>query len=296
MTLRLRTLLFGLAAVLLAGATAGAVLVYMGFYDISAMRQHTKPVFHLLDYAMLRSIEVRADTPPPDDLGDERRVQAGLARFQQHCLQCHGAPGVPPQAVAFGLTPAPANLLHAGRTWPANEIHWVVRNGVKMTGMPGWAYRLGEEEIWDVVAFVQAMPRLSPRRYAELADSLRSLSPGPLAASPAQQPRPAPDGPANRPGSVEAGRFATQQYLCATCHVIPGVVGANQHVGPPLGGVAGRAFIGGVLPNTPENMVRFLRDPQAVDPLSAMPALGLTGQDARDIAAFLATLDKVEGR
>lgn len=293
MTLRLRTLAIGLAAMLLAGLVGGAVLVYMGFYDISAMRQHTKPVFHLLDYAMLRAIDVRADAPTPGDLGDERRVRAGLAQFRRHCLQCHGAPGVSPQALAFGLTPAPANLLHAGRTWPANEIHWVVANGVKMTGMPGWAYRLSDEEIWDVVAFLQAMPRLSPRGYAELVASL------PQAREPsasAQPPQPAPEGPASRTGSVEAGRFVTQQYLCATCHVIPGIVGATQHVGPPLGGIAGRAYLGGVLPNTPENMVRFLRDPQAVDPLSAMPALGLTEQDARDVAAFLSTLDRVEGK
>lgn len=296
MTLRLRTLLLGLAAMLLAGAVGGALLVYMGFYDISAMRQHTRPVFRLLDYAMQRAIDVRADAAPPDDLGDERRVRAGLLQFQRHCLQCHGAPGVSPQALAFGLTPAPANLLHAGRTWPANEIHWVVRNGVKMTGMPGWAYRLSDEEIWDVVAFVQAMPRLSPLGYARLAGSLQGAPAAAPQPQPPQPPQPAPDGPPTRAGRVQAGRFATQQYLCATCHVIPGIVGANQHVGPPLGGIGGRAFIGGVLPNTPENMVRFLRDPQAVDPLSAMPALGLTEQDARDIAAFLATLDKVEGK
>ncbi|HYD75792.1 c-type cytochrome [Ramlibacter sp.] len=294
MTLRLRTLVLGFVAMLLAGVVGGAVLVYMGFYDISAMRQHTKPVFHLLDFAMARAIDVRADAVPPGDLGEERRVRAGLAQFQRHCLQCHGAPGVAPEALAFGLTPAPANLLHAGRTWPPSEIQWVVANGVKMTGMPGWGWRLSEEEIWDLVAFVQAMPRLSPRAYAELAGSLPGTA---QAAAPVPAPpQPAPDGPATRPGRVDAGRFATQQYLCATCHVIPGVVGANQHVGPPLGGIAGRAYIGGVLPNSPENMVRFLRDPQAVDPLSAMPALGLTEQDARDIAAFLFTLDKVEGK
>ncbi|WP_332813722.1 c-type cytochrome [Ramlibacter sp.] len=293
MTLRLRTLLIGLLSVLLAGFVAGALLIYMGFYDISALRQHTKPVFHLLDFAMSRAVEVRADARPPADLHDEGRVHGGLALFRRHCLRCHGAPGVSPDALAFGLTPAPANLLHAGRSWPPDEIFWIVRNGVKMTGMPGWAYRLTDEEIWNLVAFVKAMPGLTTRAYAELAAGLpqADASPSPLvSAQPAQPAR------AMRPGDAHAGRQATQNHLCATCHLIPGIVGANQHVGPPLGGIAGRAFIAGVLPNTPENMVRFLRDPQAIDPLSAMPDLGLDEQDARDIAAFLATLDQVQGK
>ena len=294
MTLRLRTLLIGLVSVLLAGLAGGAALVYMGFYDISAMRQHTKPVFHLLDYAMSRAVEVRAGATPPPDLGEAARVRGGLALYREHCLQCHGAPGVSPDAIAFGLTPAPANLLHAGRTWPADEIFWIVRNGVKMTGMPGWAYRLTDDEIWNVVAFVKAMPGFTTQLYADLAGGLpqEHAPPSPVASS----QRATGPASASRPGEAHAGLRATQRYLCATCHVIPGIVDANQHVGPPLAGVAGRAFIAGVLPNSPENMVRFLRDPQAIDPLSAMPALGLTEQDARDIAAFMATLDTVQAK
>ena len=63
-------------------------------------------------------------------------------------------------------------------------------------------------------------------------------------------------------------------------------------VGPPLAGIARRAFIAGVLPNTDDNMVRWLRAPQQIDPRSAMPTLGLGAQDAADIAAFLRTLDQ----
>ena len=76
--------------------------------------------------------------------------------------------------------------------------------------------------------------------------------------------------------------------------MIPGFVSASNHVGPPLDGMGRRALIAGVLPNTTENMVRFLKNPQQVDPLSAMPPLGLSDQDARDIAAYLAGLDKVK--
>ncbi|MFL5606259.1 MAG: c-type cytochrome [Gemmatimonadaceae bacterium] len=91
-------------------------------------------------------------------------------------------------------------------------------------------------------------------------------------------------------GHAERGRALMRTYGCQTCHTIPGVVGANAIVGPPLAGIAGRSYIGGVLPNTPENMLRWLQDPKAVDSLTAMPNVGVTPSDARHIAAYLYTL------
>jgi len=245
-------------------------------------------VHKLLDYAMRRSVAARiGSVPAPPDLDAPGRVRNGAVHYRAHCLQCHGAPGVAPEALAYGLTPAPANLLVAGRTWQPGEIFWVVKHGIKMTGMPAWVYRLSDEEIWDVVAFVQAIPRMTVPQYAALADTL----PRPATGTP---PGTSSHASGSAQGDVAAGRRATERHLCATCHVIPGIVGANHHVGPPLAGVGRRAFIAGVLPNTRENMVRWLLQPQQVDPLSAMPAMGMSEQDARDIAAFLATLDKVK--
>ena len=91
-------------------------------------------------------------------------------------------------------------------------------------------------------------------------------------------------------GSPARGRAAIERYGCATCHTIPGVRGADALVGPPLTQIASRSYIGGVLTNSPENMIRWLRDPRAVDPLTAMPTLGVTDGDARDIASYLYTL------
>ncbi len=75
-----------------------------------------------------------------------------------------------------------------------------------------------------------------------------------------------------------------------TCHVIPGIVGSNAPVGPPLTGIGSRPFIAGVLPNSPETMIQWLRSPQSISPNNAMPNLGVTEQDAADIAAYLVTL------
>jgi cytochrome c len=91
-------------------------------------------------------------------------------------------------------------------------------------------------------------------------------------------------------GDAERGRALIQSYGCGGCHTIPGVLAARALVGPPLWAMADRGYIGGVLPNTQSDMVRWIRNPPAVKPRTLMPNLGVTESDARDIAAYLSTL------
>jgi cytochrome c2 len=92
-------------------------------------------------------------------------------------------------------------------------------------------------------------------------------------------------------GDPEIGRQLIEHYGCGACHRIPGVPEADGLVGPPLDSMGRRSFIAGQLPNTPDNMVRWLRDPPKVDPGNAMPDLGISTEEARNIAAYLAGLD-----
>jgi cytochrome c2 len=91
-------------------------------------------------------------------------------------------------------------------------------------------------------------------------------------------------------GDPENGKLLLRQFGCGTCHEIPGVAAAKGRVGPPLAGVGDRVYLGGVLPNTPQNMVAFIRKPQRYAPRTAMPDLGVSEPHARDMAAYLATL------
>lgn len=86
------------------------------------------------------------------------------------------------------------------------------------------------------------------------------------------------------------GRQLISRYGCVACHTVPGVKGPTSKVGPPLEKMALRGYIGGVLPNTPQNLVRWLLDPPAIDPRTAMPNMGMSDEDAKDIAAYLFTL------
>lgn len=88
-------------------------------------------------------------------------------------------------------------------------------------------------------------------------------------------------------GDAEVGKALIAKYGCGSCHLIPGVRGANSYVGPPLIGIASRMYIAGVIPNDPENMVRWIMNPQSVEPHTAMPNLGVREREARDIAEYL---------
>lgn len=91
-------------------------------------------------------------------------------------------------------------------------------------------------------------------------------------------------------GDVERGRKAIKQYNCGSCHKIAGVEGANGQIGQPLAGLALRNDIVGILPNTPDDVVRWIQDPKASYPETKMPNLRVTKQDAIDIVAYLYAL------
>lgn len=91
-------------------------------------------------------------------------------------------------------------------------------------------------------------------------------------------------------GDAHRGKQLIDQYRCGACHTIPGVRDAKGLVGPPLMWFGRRTYIAGELPNSPDNLVRWIRSPKSVEPGTAMPTLGLSDQEARDVAAYLYTL------
>jgi cytochrome c2 len=92
-------------------------------------------------------------------------------------------------------------------------------------------------------------------------------------------------------GDAERGRLLLRQFPCRHCHTIPGVANARGKVGPPLDRLSQRVYLAGTLPNTRDNLVRWILAPQDVKPGSAMPDLGVTELHARDMAAYLYTLE-----
>lgn len=319
----IKTVLLTLTALLAASAVAATALVYSGLYNVGATTQHTQFVYSLLETAMRQSVRLRSRDIVVPPLSDAAMVSKGAACYAQKCVQCHGGPGVPQGDVGKSLQPLPGPLVDARQRWKPEQLYWITRHGIRMSGMPAWELRLADAELWQLVAFLQALPDMTPRQYEEAtrtwtattgvevearsacglslaadADAATGAAIGAVtaassssssvaisdAASAATTPRPATT------ASVERGRVAMYQYACSACHTIPGIVGSSPNVGPPLEGIGSRSLIAGKLENTPENMVRWLRETRKVDPSTAMPQLGVTDAHARDMAAFLATL------
>ncbi len=261
-------------ALILLAVLGGIGFIYSGLYDISATDQHLRPTYYAIQTTMRYSVARRAADIAVPPLGAPEQLERGLALYRAHCVQCHGAPGVAPESFALGLTPLPTPLARSGKDRTPAELFWVVKHGIKMTGMPAWEFRLPDEDIWALSAFLKELPLLSPAAY-KTRDAPRPL-PRVIASDGDPDPK--------------RGRRALKQYGCVGCHEIPGLVGPEARLGPPLEGIASRTMLGGVLPNTQHNMALWLRAPQAFTPHSAMPILGVTERDARDMAAFLAEL------
>jgi cytochrome c2 len=262
-------------------ALGGAAVVFGGLYDVSATKQHWQATHTLLETAMRQAVKLRARGIEEPPLADEALQLRGAGCYRDKCMQCHGGPGAAPDDIGKGMQPLPGPLVHAARQWRPRELYWLTRNGIRMSGMPAWEFRLSEPELWSLVAFMQRLPQLDAIQYA---DWLRRAPAAPACGA---APEPAL---AQAPADAERGRRALYQYACNSCHIIPGVTGSQVHVGPPLEGIASRRLVAGVLPRSADNLVLWLTRTHQVKPGTAMPQLGVQPHDARDMAAYLETL------
>jgi mono/diheme cytochrome c family protein len=156
---------------LLAVIVAASLAIYMGAYNFAADIPHTQPVFWLVETARERSIAVRAaGAAVPDDLADPKRIASGAGQYAEMCSACHLAPGMKRTEISRGLYPRAPELRRGNDLTPAEEF-WVVKHGIKLTGMPAWGVTHSDELLWDVVAFLRKLPELTPEQYQTLVKS-----------------------------------------------------------------------------------------------------------------------------
>jgi len=167
----MRWLIVTLAAGALLIAVVAAGLVYMGSFDVAADKPHSQPVFWLMDTVRERSVAVRAaGIAVPGDLADAKRIASGAAQYDEMCSLCHLAPGMKRTEISRGLYPRAPELRRKSELTPAEQF-WVVKHGLKMTGMPAWGVTHDDELLWDVVAFLRKLPDLTAEQYQTLVKS-----------------------------------------------------------------------------------------------------------------------------
>jgi mono/diheme cytochrome c family protein len=259
---------------------AALAVILSGAYNVAATDQHGALAAWILHTTALDSIRARSGGIVVPDLSDQAQIGRGLQLFRSHCAQCHGAPGEPPDDFAKGLLPVPPPLMQVGREWRSKEIYWTIVHGVKMTAMPAWEFRITPRDAWDIVAFVQLLPKLSPAAYEAM--KAKAGEPKVVATDEPVNPLLVPD--------AARGKTALAQYACDSCHDIPGIPGPVALVGPPLSGVGSRLIIAGLLANTPQNMRDWILHPQKIKPGDAMPNMGVSERDAEDMVTYLESL------
>lgn len=147
------------------------VFIWSGLYNIGADDAHTKPVYSMLQMLRERSITARArELHPPPNLNDPARIRQGAGNYNAMCTGCHLGPGMKETELSLGLYPVPPNFSKVAAGDPAHHF-WVIKHGIKASGMPAWGKSMEDEYIWNMVAFLQQAPKLNSDQYQALVAS-----------------------------------------------------------------------------------------------------------------------------
>ena len=160
--------ILGFVVALVLAVIAALAITFSGAYNVAANVPDAGIVSWLLSTNMQRSVMRQArqiDAPP--QLTDEQARQ-GLRIYKETCVYCHGAPGKDPGDIGKGLNPEPPYLPDTAGRWTDAQLFWIVKNGIKMTGMASYGSVHNDDEIWALVAFVQRLPHMTPEQYAKM--------------------------------------------------------------------------------------------------------------------------------
>ncbi len=206
----MKTVILTLSAMLLTAVLTGSAIIFFGLFNVSARGGHWPVVSWLLHTSFRQSVALRAPpTSTVPELDDDDLVALGARHYQLSCAVCHGEPDARQPRTLVSMLPAPPPIKQAVADWEPNELFWIIKHGVKMTGMPHWPARERDDDIWPVVAFLARLSDLDNEQYKALLNSDDHLSP---------------------PASLTASdTHPAEIYNCTLCHGASGTTD-NVHV------------------------------------------------------------------
>jgi mono/diheme cytochrome c family protein len=161
---------FFITALLIAGVLVASafVFVFAGIFNIAADAPHSAFTYTIMETIRSRSIATRVGDVQPPPLDDAKLIATGAEHYAAMCTGCHLAPDKKESEIRAGLYPRPPDLTKPLHASPA-EAFWVIKHGIKMSGMPAWGKTHDDSSIWGLVAFLQKLPDLTPAQYQALA-------------------------------------------------------------------------------------------------------------------------------
>ncbi|AYO86679.1 c-type cytochrome [Methylobacterium brachiatum] len=167
----MRTVKTVLVTLLSAGVLSvliAAAVIYAGLFNVAATDPHWPATYWVLETARVRSIQVHAaGLAPPAGYDEPSKIVAAVGHFSEHCTTCHGAPGAKQSDLAEGMYPRPPNLKDVAGRYTPGELFWILKHGIKMSGMPSMESD-GDAMLWSTVAFLEKLPRMSDDAYNDL--------------------------------------------------------------------------------------------------------------------------------
>ena|ERR1019366_7297506 len=171
MSPRIRHGLIGALLLAVVLAIGGWGVWYFGLYNVAADDPHWTLVRNFLGSTMDRSVAARDGDIVVPPLNDPKMIAAGAAAYDQLCTACHLAPGMDENKLRPGLYPKPPSFVRRRRPGNPKEQFWIIKHGIKMTGMPAWGASYPDSDVWNIVAFFQTMPNMKPEAYKALVQS-----------------------------------------------------------------------------------------------------------------------------
>jgi mono/diheme cytochrome c family protein len=153
---------------LLALVAIAAIVIQFGAVNMAASQPPGKVEQGLARWTVGRSVDMRSHDELNPVAGDESAIETGLHLFREMCIQCHGAPKIESEPFAKGLNPPAPELSIVLDEWSDGELFWIVKNGIRMTGMPAFGVTLQDQEIWGIVAGMRQLPELTETQVQEL--------------------------------------------------------------------------------------------------------------------------------
>ena len=166
--------MLGILTVLVLGVIAGLAVIYSGAMNVAATNPDKGLVKWVLNETRDNSVKRHAKDVPTPPLDDPAKIQSGFASLDRFCASCHGAPGRERAGFSRGLNPEPPSLVTVLDDWKPAELFWIIKNGIKMTGMPAFGIAHSDEELWGIAAFLRTLPDYTPEQYLAKRDSLRT--------------------------------------------------------------------------------------------------------------------------
>jgi mono/diheme cytochrome c family protein len=153
---------------IIALALVALAVSYSGLINVAASAPENPLSAWFLSTTMHRSAARHAGQGQAPTQFTEDQIRAGFHFYNETCVYCHGGPGKDPVDIGKGLNPEPPYLADTVSGWTGNELFWIVRNGIRMTGMPSFAASHKDDEIWNVVGFIRQLPKMTPEQYSQM--------------------------------------------------------------------------------------------------------------------------------